>query len=267
MTEAEAALYEEPFAYILQHVKPSRTTNNRQAYRTRWWLHAEARPALRRAVADCLRYLGTPRVAKHRVFVWLDCVILPDSKVLAIAFDDDLRFGILQSRAHTVWTMHTCGWHGIGNDVTYNPTTCFETFPLPQPTPAKEQAIAGTAKELNDLRERWLNPPEWTKEEVLEFPGTVGGPWNRFIDPATVNTATKLGTVRYARQVPKDTDCAKKLAKRTLTNLYNERPTWLDLAHKKLDAAVFAAYGWAPDMTDEAILTALLALNLERVPS
>ena len=57
-------------------------------------------------------------------------------------------------------------------------------------------------------------------------------------------------------------DVEKK--KRTLTNLYNARPTWLDLAHKRLDEAVFAAYGWKSDMSDEEILERLLALNLER---
>jgi hypothetical protein len=54
-----------------------------------------------------------------------------------------------------------------------------------------------------------------------------------------------------------------QLKKRTLTNLYNERPTWLDIAHKLLDAAVFAAYGWDPGMSDDELLTALLALNLK----
>ena len=55
-----------------------------------------------------------------------------------------------------------------------------------------------------------------------------------------------------------------ELKKRTLTNLYNQRPTWLDLVHKKLDAAVFDAYGWPHDLSDEEILSRLLALNLER---
>lgn len=50
----------------------------------------------------------------------------------------------------------------------------------------------------------------------------------------------------------------------TLTNLYNQRPTWLDNAHQKLDAAVFAAYGWPNDLSDDDILARLLALNLER---
>ena len=36
-----------------------------------------------------------------------------------------------------------------------------------------------------------------------------------------------------------------RLKKRTLTNLYNERPTWLRLAHQQLDRAVLAAYAAA----------------------
>lgn len=53
---------------------------------------------------------------------------------------------------------------------------------------------------------------------------------------------------------------------RTLTQLYNERPTWLDNAHRKLDAAVFAAYGWPDDLSDDETLCVarLLALNLKR---
>jgi len=38
----------------------------------------------------------------------------------------------------------------------------------------------------------------------------------------------------------------------------------LDLAHKKLDAAVAAAYGVPADLTDEQILERLLKLNPER---
>jgi hypothetical protein len=128
-------------------------------------------------------------------------------------------------------------------------------------------AIATAAKELNELRERWLNPPEWTETRYLEFPGTVGGPWDRYIDKAEVRSeksGVRIGLVRYPRLEPRDAECAAKLKKRTLTNLYNERPAWLDLAHKKLDAAVAAAYGWPADLTDEQILERLLALNLER---
>jgi hypothetical protein len=134
-------------------------------------------------------------------------------------------------------------------------------------------AIAAAVRELNALRQNWLNPPEWTREDVLEFPGTVGGPWDRYIvKPETGRLKPEAGglkpgavaTVRYPRLAPRDAACAAQLAKRTLTNLYNQRPAWLADAHRRLDEAVFAAYGWQPDMTDEQILEGLLALNIQR---
>jgi hypothetical protein len=129
-------------------------------------------------------------------------------------------------------------------------------------TPGKYRAaIAAAAKALNESREAWLNPPEWTVEKILEFPGSIAGPWARYVVNPDKNG---IGTVRYSRLEPRDADCAAMLKKRTLTNLYNERPAWLDLAHKKLDAAVAAAYGWAADLPDEQVLERLLALNLER---
>ncbi len=54
----------------------------------------------------------------------------------------------------------------------------------------------------------------------------------------------------------------ERAEKRTLTNLYNERPAWLSACHAKIDAAVAAAYGWLANLTDDAILERLLALNL-----
>jgi len=258
-----AAPYDAPFKHVVEFVKPKRVKNNRKIRAQNWWLLGETLPAFRKATHGLPRYIGTARVAKHRLFVWQDSVVLPDSKVIAIAFADDLRFGVLQSRPHIVWTDATQALHG-GERPTYNPTECFETFPFPRPTPAQEAAIAAAAKELNELRERWLNPPEWTQTRTLEFPGSISGPWARYVDPKTVDAKTGIGTVRYPRLEPRDAECAAKLKKRTLTNLYNHRPTWLDLAHQKLDAAVAAAYGWPADLTDDQILERLLSLNLER---
>ena len=182
-----------------------------------------------------------------------------NQQTLVFARANDYFFGILHSRFHEIWALKL--GTRLETRPRYTPTTCFETFPLPQPTPEQEAAIAGAAKELNELRERWLNPPEWTKETILEFPGSADGPWARYVVKPDKNG---IGTVRYPRLEPKDTDCAEKLKDRTLTKLYNERPTWLDLAHKKLDSAVAAAYGFPADLTDEQILERLLKLNLER---
>jgi hypothetical protein len=141
------------------------------------------------------------------------------------------------------------------SSVSCNPALCFETFPFPEPTDAQRDAISEAAKELDRLRSNWLNPPEWTRTEVLEFPGSVDGPWKRYVDPATVDERG-IGTVRYPRLVPKDAETAKELKKRTLTNLYNQRPTWLDLAHRRLDEAVFEAYGWPADLSDDDLARA-----------
>ena len=65
--------------------------------------------------------------------------------------------------------------------------------------------------------------------------GCATGPWSPYLVKPNKNG---IGTVRYPRLEPRDDDRAAKLKKRTLTNLYNERPAWLDLVHKKLDAAV-----------------------------
>ena len=256
----QAALYEAPFEFLVRNVKPEREKNNDKWRASHWWLLGRTIPDFRAATRNLARYIATPRVAKHRLFVWFDSAILPDSKIIAIAFDGDFQLAALQSRVHEVWTRANCGWHGLGNDVTYNPTTCFETFAFPEPTDGQRELIIVASRELDQLRNRWLNPPEWTREEILEFPGSANGPWRRYV----VNLdARGVGTVRYRQLVAKDDETAKQLAKRTLTNLYNERPTWLDLAHRKLDEAVFAGYGWPSDLTDDQILEKLLTLNLE----
>jgi hypothetical protein len=59
----------------------------------------------------------------------------------------------------------------------------------------------------------------------------------------------------------------EELATRTLTNLYNQRPSWLANTHAALDRAVFAAYGWPADLADADILGRLLDLNLAREPA
>ena len=141
------------------------------------------------------------------------------------------------------------------------PETIILSFPFPKAQPERHSPVADAAKALNDLREQWLNPDEWTRQEILEFPGSVDGPWAHYVSKGDERG---IGTVRYPRLVARDDEAASLLATRTLTNLYNERPTWLDLAHQKLDQAVFAAYGWEPTLSDQDILTRLLALNQER---
>ena len=153
MPEDIAAFYEKPFEYVKSEVKPSRIGNNRQFYADHWWLHMEPRPGLRQAMKSFSRMIVTPRVSKHRLFVWIGKDTLPDSATIAIARDDDYTFGVLHSRFHELWA------RGMGTQLRevesgfrYTPTTCFETFPFPQPDDAQRAAIGVAANELNKLR-------------------------------------------------------------------------------------------------------------------
>ena len=251
MSEGEAALYEAPFEYAREYVHPVRKENRRKAYRDRWWLHVEPRPAMRTALAPLSRFIVTPRVAKHRLFVWFTSPTLPDSATIAIARDDDYTFGVLHSRAHELWSLRVGTWLGVGNDPRYTPTTTFETFPFPWPLDTPDEAltseqrghrdaVGAAARALDEARRRWLNPPEWVREE-----------------PDVVPSLPR-------RLLPVDEDAEKALRKRTLTNLYNSRPAWLANLHARLDAAVFAAYGWPESIDDDAVLERLLELNFAR---
>jgi hypothetical protein len=275
LLESDASLYESPFAHVVDHVKAERIGNRRESRARFWWRHGDAQPAMRAAIAGLSRYLVTPEVSKHRVFVWADGTTSPDSKLMVIARADDMNFGFVQSRVHEVWSLELGSIHGDGDDggrPRYTPSTTFETFPFPVGlTPAdtahqRTEAVddgalipadllapvrdhaAGIARAAKRLVDRWLNPPEWT-ERVPEV--------------------VPLGIERspYPDRILPRPGFEKEVAKRTLTNLYNLRPTWLAQAHEALDAAVAAAYGWAdytPAMPDEEILRRLLALNQER---
>ena len=162
-------------------------------------------------------------VSRHRIFSYIDGDVLPDATVIVFARADDYFLGVLHSRIHEIWA------EALGTQLEdrprYTPTTCFETFPFPEPDDGQRAAIADAAARLNELREGWLNPVDANGNPALN---------------------------------------ARDLGRRTLTNLYNQRPAWLNGAHTALDAAVAAAYGWPNNLSDAEILERLLSLNLER---
>ena len=207
MEEGDAALYEAPFQHIREHVHPKRQ-NRREAYRLNWWQHVEPRQGMWQALGGLARYIATPRVSKHRLFVWFDFQVCPDSALIVIAREDDTTFGILHSRFHEAWSLRK--GTSLEDRPRYTPTTTFETFPFPEGlspdippsdyrSDPRAESIASAARRLVELRNRWLNPPE-----LVEWIGQPAG--------------------YPPRPVPRDKKAAAALKKRTLTNLYNARP-------------------------------------------
>ena len=237
MSVGDAALYEEPFRWVKERVYPMRQANRREAYREYWWRHVEPRQGMWAALDGLSRYIATPTVAKHRLFVWCDVRICPDHALIVIA-RDDTTFGILHSRFHEIWSLRL--GTSLEDRPRYTPTTTFETFPFPRgltpDIPVADYAddprsvvVALEAQRLVALRDRWLNPPEWVEWVDEPVPGYP------------------------KRPVPRDEDAAKALKKRTLTNLYNARPQWLADAHEAL-ADHIDGYLWFAPLRSTAAL-------------
>ena len=253
--EVAVRFYVAPYGHLAHVVKPTRVGKREKRTNECWWLFQWSRPVMREALSAHHRFIVTPEVSKHRVFVWAPAAVCPDTKLQIIARSDDTSFGILHSRFHETWAVRLGASHGVGNDPRYTPSTSFETFPFPEHLtpnlPAESYAanphaiaIAEAARALVAARDAWLNPPDLVDcvpEVVPGFPDRI---------------------------VPKSPAAAVTLRRRTLTALYNTRGTpegaWLDGLHAALDTAVAAAYGFPSDITEEDALARLLALNQAR---
>ncbi|PHR20312.1 MAG: SAM-dependent methyltransferase [Sphingopyxis sp.] len=222
------------FQHLLTHVKPERDQNRRPTRRDNWWLFGENAPTLRRGMAGLSRLIGTCRTAKHRIFGFVPANYIVDAKVVGIALDDGLDLGVLTSSIHQVWAFRTGGWLGVGNDSNYNHAVCFNQFPFPAdvPEPLKD-CIRVEAEALDRLRKQVL-----TAHDDL----TLTGIYN-------VLEALKAGRVL--------TDKERDIHDRGLVTMVRQH-------HDVIDTAVAEAYGWPADLSNEEILTRLVALNRER---
>lgn len=129
MDKNDAALFENPFEYVVQYVKPIRATNPRPNRRDKWWMHGETGAGWRAATHNIQRYIATSQVSKHRFFVWQSTKVWPHQTVIAVPRSDDTTFGILHSRFHELWALRL--GTSLEDRPRYTPTTCFETFPFP----------------------------------------------------------------------------------------------------------------------------------------
>jgi type II restriction/modification system DNA methylase subunit YeeA len=202
----KAAEYELPFEYVNTHVRPIRTEGRKAQYGQKWWQYGRPRVEMREAMNGKTRYIATPAVSKHRIYTWVAPRVLCNQGTLVFAREDDYFFGALHSRIHEVWARaQGTQVREVESGFRYTPTSTFETFPFPWP-PGSEPNTSPQVKNI-------------------------------------AKAARELVEKRDAWLKPSDAT-EDELKKRTLTNLYNARPTWLEEAHRKLDEAVFAAYGW-----------------------
>jgi hypothetical protein len=232
-TEARAkapALYQ----HLANTVKPFRAQSKRQSYVDNWWYFAEARSEMRKATLGLERFIATTQTAKHRAFQFVDGATLPDQQVICFATADAYFLGILSSQPHLVWAPVAGGRLGVGDDPRYNNTRCFDPFPFPADVPdALKARIRAEAEALDALRKTVL-------ADHADL--TLTGLYN------------VLETLKAGRAL---TDKDRDVHDRGLVTLIRQH-------HDAIDAAVAEAYGWPADLSDEDILTRLVALNRTR---
>ncbi len=222
------------YQHLLIYVKPERDENKDAGFREKWWLHGRPRVEFRPALKNLHRYIVTVETAKHRIFQFLDASILPDHMLVAIATDDASHLGILSSRIHITWALFAGGT--LEDRPRYSKSLCLDPFPFPEADEAQKLAIRAPAEELNALRKTVLDAHEHLTLTKLY----------------NVLEEVKAGTA------PADLPPAsRRIYDDGLVGVMGE-------LHDRIDHAVFDAYGWPANLTEQEILARLVALNKQR---
>jgi len=217
--------------HLLDRVYPFRRENARKVYRDKWWIFAEPRPALRKALAALPRYIVTPYTAKHRPFVFQDHAVIPDAMAYAIALDDAFALGILSSSVHALWCLRVGGT--LENRPRYNSKDCFEPFAFPDCSDHFKIEIRALAERLDAHRKRQQQlHPTVTLTEMYNVLEKLRGNEELTVEDRAVY---EMGLIGILREI-----------------------------HDELNEAVFGAYGWSPNLSTDQILAKVVALNAER---
>jgi len=235
LTEAELSTnFPEAYQHLLLTVKPERDVNPREGRRRNWWIFGEALSTFRPALQGLGRVIVTPITSKHRLFTFLDAPGGGDSNVVMIASDDAYFLGVLSSTAHSLWSLRAGTRRGIGNHPRYNKGRCFDSFPFP----------ADVAETLqNEIRTRAEALDAVRKTVLAEHE-----------DLTLTNVYNVLEALRVGREL---TEAQCDIHNRGFVSLIHQH-------HDEIDRLVSEAYGWPADLSEEEILTRLVALNKER---
>ncbi len=232
LEEAEVKTqYPEVFQWVLERVRPERQENKREAYRENWWLFGEPRAEFRPALLGLSRFISTVETSKHRFFVFHDADVLPDNRLINVAVDDAFILGVLSSRTHVIWALRAGGV--LEDRPVYTKSRCFDPFPFPACSGDLRDRIRALGEQLDGHRKR---------QQALHPTLTI---------TEMYNVLTKL------RSDEALTVKEKVIHEQGLVSVLKQ-------IHDDLDAAVFDAYDWPHDLTDEQILERLVALNRER---
>ncbi|HQY69638.1 MAG TPA: class I SAM-dependent DNA methyltransferase [Pseudomonadales bacterium] len=254
--------YPDLYQHLANTVLPDRlgvSTGSKDVakYAKEWWLHSKPRPKFRPALSGLDQFIVTSRTAKHRIFVFAEADTLPETKVLIVATGDAAYLSMLSSAVHLLFADCAGGRHGVGNDLTYNHSDCFEKFPFPILSDTQTTTLRTLGEQLDAHRKR---------QQAAHPALTLTGMYN---------------VLEKLRSGDTLSDKERAIHEQGLVSVLRQ-------LHDEIDAAVLDAYGWsdllpllriahgntppAADQTredagrafDAAVLERLVALNTER---
>ena len=125
-----AADWPDLLAIVEEKVKPDRIAQNRKALRERWWHYAEKQRGLYATLASLNRVLTVSRVGQQAAFAFLPKDMVYSERMVVFPLANHAAFCALQSRPHEVWARFFGS--SMKDDLLYNPSDIFETFPFPE---------------------------------------------------------------------------------------------------------------------------------------
>ena len=231
-SDDEARLLPVLYDILRARVYDERQANSRRSYREQWWRFGEPRKEWRDSSASLQTFLATPYVAKHRYFVRLFADVAPDEKLVAIASSESWVLGVLSSTIHAAWAAAAGTRLGVGNDLTYNNSRCFDAFPFPNATLSQRNAIGDLAERIDAHRMRALRDERVTMTTLYNVIAKLRAGEHLTAKERTVHEVAACGVLA-------------------------------DL-HDALDRAVAEAYGWSWPEPTALILERLVALHDRR---
>jgi hypothetical protein len=259
-----------------------RQQNRDPKLRRDWWLFRRSNEQVRNAIKGLRRYIATVETSKQRTFTFFEAGAKPEHKLVVIGSDDALILGILSSRVHVTYAIAAGGWLGVGNDPVYSKTRCFDPFPFPLCGEAEKERIRKLAEELDAHRKRVQAQHGLTLTglynvlEKLRAAAPHPDPLPRGEGTATMCSRKSMTSdsdpaLRTILPLPGGEGRGEGERSNPMTLTAKEKlihdhglVSVLKQLHDDLDRAVADAYGWPWPLTDQEILTRLVALNAER---
>ncbi|MCP4691746.1 MAG: restriction endonuclease, partial [Desulfobacterales bacterium] len=243
-SKESAEKYTEPFDIILEKVKPVRDKVNRKSNRENWWIYAERRPGLYKAIEIKTQCFVAARITKYLNFSSAPTDIVFLDTLYVYVNDSWSDFSILQSTIHNEWARKYSG--ALKLDLRYSPSNCFVTFPFPQDIPV------GTDFDLENLGEEYH---DFRRDLMLKIQLGLTKTYNQFHNPELkefsdeeASALSKLKPKEFQKQHGKETfNLWKHLDKTEGVCAFNEAARdifRLRELHREMDETVKKAYGW-----------------------